>query len=261
MNTYSIIAELELKHTYFTSGKCSAIAITPTKETSELLQKYNFMIRNIAGKYAIVAENRGSLSEYFAYINQVSGLDAFTFNLVVDQPDFFIYTDISSKQLGTYNYTTSSQTGANVLSPNVVPDKNVFGTVKLNFNDLISDKSTTYQIQFQARVSEWIYYIINRSGLALKKLAIKTSGNIAFEGLTNNTLPNGESAITFKSTEPITMAEISKVRYDLVEASQNNGLPNGKIIMKGLPQAGPINTIVNTENNEEQFTSLLYLYI
>ena len=261
MNTYSTIAELELRHTYFASGKCAAIAIKPTKETAELLQKYNFMIRNIAGKYAIVVEDRKSLPEYFTYINQVSGLDAFTFNLEVDQPDFFIYTDISSKQLGTYNYSTSNQTDGNVLTSNLVADTDVFATVKLCVNDLINNENTTYRIQFQPRVSEWIYYIINRSGLEFSNVAIKTSGNTPFEGPTSSTVPTGESAITFKSNEPITMLEVSKVRYDLVETSQNSDLPNGRIIMKGLPQAGPINTVVNTENNEEQFTSLLYLYI
>lgn len=261
MKTYSNIAELRLQHTYYTSGSCPALSMTPTKDTAAIMAKYNFVTREINGTYALVSEDQENLKNYLEYITKVTELNAFIFNLTLEDPNFFIFTDIPKNRLGTYNYSTENQEQDGVLKPELQSDKGVFANVRFCFEDLAKDTGSIYKIQFQASTSIWDYIIVNRSALNIENCFIKTNNSSQFNEPVNVTLPTGDKAISYTSSEPILMEQTSKVNYDLVKASHNSNLPNGKIIFKGLPLAGPINTSVNKQNGEDQYVSSLYIYI
>jgi hypothetical protein len=261
MKTYSKIAELQLKHTYYTSGLCPALSLKPTKDTAAIMAKYNFVVREINGSYALVGEDQENLKTYLDYITRVTEMEAFMFDLAVGDPNFFIFTNIQKNKLGTYWYSTQNKAEEGVLEPELRTDNGVFANVKFCFADLAENTSAIYQIQFQASESIWNYIVVNRNELDLENCFIKTSNASQFNAANQMTLPTGEKATGFSSTSPIKMGQASKGTYDLVKASQNSNLPNGKIIFKGLPLAGPINTSVNKQNGEDHYVSSLYIYI
>lgn len=261
MKIYSEIAGLQLKHTYYTSGLCPALSLKPTLETVAVMAKYNFVLREINGSYVLVGEDQDDLKAYFDYITKVTGMDSFIFELHVEDSNFFIFSNISTKSMGTYNYSTGSQEQDGLLKPDLETDSGVFGKVNFQFDDLAKKTGSIYKIQFQASESIWNYYVINKSALDIENCYIKTSNASEFNPPVEITAANGERAICFSSSEPVLMAETSKVSYALAQKSQNEKLPNGKIIFKGLPLAGPINTSINNQNGDVQFVSSLYIYI
>ncbi|MFT5822752.1 MAG: hypothetical protein ACI8ZM_004009 [Crocinitomix sp.] len=261
MKTYSKIAELQLKHTYFTSTLCPALSLKPTKNTATVMAKYNFVVREINGAYSLVCEDQENLKTYLDYITLVTEMDSFNFELVVEDANFFIFSNLPTDNLGTYVYSTGNQESDGVLKPELNTDTGVFSNVKFRFEDLAQNTNGSYQIQFQASTSIWNYIIINRSELNVENCYIKTNDENEFNSPVEMTLPTGDKAISFSSSKPISMTQTSKVSYNLAQTSQNSNLPSGKIIFKGLPIAGPINTSINKQNGEDQYVSSLYIYI
>jgi hypothetical protein len=146
-----------------------------------------------------------------------------------------------------------------------------FGSLIIHFDDILkfrADKGyTQFGISFEARSTQWQYYVINKTSIQLDNPAIGKT-DINFTGPQNVVLGNGEQAILFSSGDHlIPLSEIPKYKFDLVNTPATNDriqIKNksaSKLIYKGLPNPNPERIGITKVNGQNQVSSPIYIYV
>ncbi|HEY0175155.1 MAG TPA: hypothetical protein VGC08_02180 [Pedobacter sp.] len=146
------------------------------------------------------------------------------------------------------------------------------GKIMLYFDDILKFSTETgytqFDIRYQARATQWQYFVINRSSVLLTDPAISGKDNISFEGPENVFTASGQAALLFSSgTHLIPLSEQSSYRFDLVNRPASAGESSGskpvtpKIIVKGLPNPDPQWIGRVTGDVKGQLSSPMYIYL
>jgi hypothetical protein len=104
MKKYLPLLTLDLSHGYYRDGCCSGLRIEPTLATQRLLANYRCVFRSLPGGAQIVVATEAGRS----WIPLSAGM-RFGFRLVLQDPDFGLYTDLSALSAETAPCYINSQ--------------------------------------------------------------------------------------------------------------------------------------------------------
>jgi hypothetical protein len=236
----------------------------PSAATCQMMNSFGLCQRLVGGGFELYGKSGVSLD----YISRVSGINCFEFEIRNTDPDFYVFTDLPVDQLGQLLYSSgsavSADNGSATLIPVFVPHQAVpvFGRLQIFFDILGGADSIQFKINYQARATEWQYYIINSSQMALESLAISGSDGISFNGPQQAVLPNGQQALLFSSGNfMLSMSEKPKYKFNLMNKSgdsEGSTALSAAAIYMGLPGADRSRITVSKNNH---VSSPIYVYI
>ncbi len=273
-STFNNVFSLSVFHDYFENLICNCLVFTPTHLTTKTIQRYGFKIKNNLNGFEFFATNQTSIANYLEYLEQASEQNFFEFEIKTTNQNFMLFTQMPSNNLGQLQYSSSNitikngkpQLSATHLSQNETP---VLGTLKIYFQDIIAlvqnNSSCHFEIIYQAKATQWNYYIINKSQLVLNHLAINSKSMIDFGSPIPIKIQNGDEALFFSSgNKHIKLCNVAKYQFDLInktESNQTKKATAGKIIFKSLPNPSPAKTETVLVNETRTETSPMYVYI
>jgi len=276
-NNYKILFSLEVLHTYFENSICTCLQFIPDAPTSNLINRFGFNIRSNVNGFRFYRNTTKSISEILSYITTVTGLSYFNFKMVSTNREFTAFTDLPTGWLGQLLFDSqsySNNTGFVLLKENFSDQQDItgIGTINIHFEDILKyqlgKEVAAFQINFNARSTQWNYYVINRSAVQLNNPTITGKIQIDFEGPKNVTIQSGEAALLFSSGNTLLpLSETPKYMFDLVNNSRLNNeqestkKSSGKIVFKGLPNPDPKQIGLTTINDKKQVISPMYVSI
>ncbi|MBC8754350.1 hypothetical protein H2O64_06685 [Kordia sp. YSTF-M3] len=267
--TYTSLFKVSVAHSYYASGICECLQYKASTASQTLMDKYGFILKATTNGFEVYTTNQ-SIETHLNYITQVSETTAFTFVGITSDQNFYNFTELPINELGVLTYTSTSTANVEAnetiqLAENFVTDTTTQEVVSITitFDDLIRLHKTTNNVQFNiqmnARETQWYYYIINNSNQEFKKLVIESDNDIQFSGPTAATLQNGQNALLFSSeTTKIPLKNTVEYTFNLTNTKTTLAGERTEIIIKGLPIPNPQNLQVN---NDHTIASLMYVYI
>jgi len=263
--------ELASLHSFFKDGKARMLNYKASAETEQIIRNRGLYIKDNDNGFTLYSSNNESKNEIFNYLYTTLEIESLEFEITSTDPLFFNYTELPLNWVGQITYSTSSETtgksdNAITLTPKLSENMSTskLGAIQFLLEDLIAqpgDDSVKYEIQFDARKTQWNYYIIPQK--QMEGLAITNKSGLIFNGPEQVNLPNVSSALKFSSgKELIALQESSDLKIDLI---QHVNLPNGsattETIFSNLPLADRNKIgIVKTEEGQLA-TSEMYIYI
>lgn len=258
---------LQIVHEYYDNGNCSLFEYKPTIETQQLLDKYPLELRKFSGGFELYSQSK--TASFLEYIQSISGLEGFVFHIAVQSNTVYDQTEIPKDQLGEYVFDSakvaSNISGINILQPNF-KNKNstvYFGKVTIRFFDLIKQNAKQwYEIQLKTRSTFWKYYIVNNGQLRYKSFKIESvKKEVEFFNAQQVTLKNGQAATLIATNTKLKLSEYSKYNFNLLGGYKRLGKESQKVVYEGLPNADCNHYDIETQENEQQFVSPMYIYV
>ncbi|MFT3795833.1 hypothetical protein [Flavobacterium sp.] len=274
-NRLHIILSLRAFHTYFEDGNCNCLSFQPTAKTKELFQRFGLVVRKQANGFDLYTA-KDDFNAYAKYIQNTTGQTHFEFEIHNRDTHFRALTELPLDQIELLYYDTAMGTnntdGKCLLRPDFRPQtaENVLGRLRIGFSDLarLSDDTNrcTFEIRFEARATQWQYYIINHSAMPMENPAVKGKSGVSFGQAATVVMPNGESALLFSSGETLlALSEVPQQTFDLVNQFKRNNASgkntSAKILIKGLPHPKPSRLVVVDFNGVQHASSPMYVYV
>ncbi|MEZ4779140.1 MAG: hypothetical protein R2786_07120 [Flavobacteriaceae bacterium] len=257
--SFTPVFQLNVFHEYFDSGRAEDITLIPTAETLAFMKHMGMVFRTINSESQVFIYT-DSIATFQQEISVPNAINFLEFTLAIQDPNFYIYTEFPTTENVSYVYTSEYILKKPEQTIQLLPvqetKQNQFGRVRIFLKDLIAFQSQTlhYSIHFEARATCWDYYIINRSGLLLDNLRLETNADFSFEGPTHVSLQNWEETLLFTSgAVRLKLSETPKYKFNLQLLSPT--------LIQALPNPNPSHIQVFNENNEEHFSSPIYIYI
>lgn len=278
-SSFKIAFNVAVAHTYFDKGICNCLQFVPGAGTQKLLKRFGFIVRNKINGFDLYSNSASEPSALLNHVNKVTGQNSFVFKIRTNNSSFNYFTDLPLNWGGQLVY--NSQSTVNVSASNIVQlkettsediDTTCIGTLTVNFDDLLKYSSASgfaqFQISYKARSTQWQYFVINKSALALGNPAIVGKSDISFSSPSNVTIDSGQQAMLFSSgNKLIPLSEIPQYKFDLVNNPASNGgespakSTSVKTIFKGLPNPDPNRIGIVSIDNQQQVSSPMYVYV
>jgi hypothetical protein len=275
-SNFKIAFDVEILHSYFQNNSCDCLQLIPTGSTSVFANKYGFRFNEKTNGISVYFSSENSLAAVFNYITSVTGSSCFEFDMVSTDSNFNNFTDLPIDWLGQliFDSRSSSNSFANgtlLLGETMLAMESPTstGSLKIHFDDILNyqDKNgaSHFRLQFNARSTQWQYYVINKSSLLLENPAIVGKSETGFTGPENVTIQSGQAALFFSSDTLLPLSEVPDTQFDLVnnpDASMPTAKKNkARIIFKGLPNPGIKHLGVTTSEGENLISSPMYVFI
>jgi hypothetical protein len=278
-SNFKIAFNVAVAHTYFDKGICNCLQFVPNAGTQMLFKRFGFITRNKIDGFELYSNSASELSILLNHINKVTGQNSFVFTIQTNNSSFNYFTDLPMGWRGQLVY--NSQSTVNVSASNIVQlkettsgdtDTTSMGTLTVNFDDLLKYSGAggfaQFQISYKARSTQWQYYVINKSALALGNPAIVGKSDISFSLPTHVTIDSGQQAMLFSSgNKLIPLSEVPQYKFDLVNNPASTGGESSakstsvKTIFKGLPNPDPNRIGMVSIDNQQQVSSPMYIYV
>lgn len=269
---------MDVHHSYFERGLCKCVQFNPCASTHRLLKRFGCLLHHNINGFDLYINTESSLEEFLSYITKVTGEIFFDFEISTSNSSFEFFTELPVDRPGRLLY--SSQSPSNSYENNVLRldadfsaseyNKEI-GSVRLYFDDIIrlsAEKNVArFGIFFNARSTQWQYYVINQSFVKLGNPVIEGKDNIGFEGPEIVITQSGQQALLFTSGDQlIALSDQPKYKFDLINRiiTDNENAekkPASKIIFKGLPTPDPARIGMVKMANGQQVSSPMYVYI
>jgi hypothetical protein len=264
---YQAAFSVQVLHTYFEQQVCRCLQFTPSPDTDKMMKKFDCRVRYKVNGFDLYINSKQSLGNALNYIKQVQDQTFFEFTIATNDPDFISFTDLPVDWIGTIMYDSvdvrNTQEG-NIVQLNAQLINNdapsSLGNLKIQFDDIVSKQNyPRFSINFNARSTQWQYFIINKNDVAFDTPAIAKS-EFNFSAAAQVIIDNGEQAMLFSSGENlIPLSEIPKYKFDLINNSSNTRSP--KILFKGLPNPDVKRIGIVNVKGQKQFSSPMYIYL
>jgi len=262
---FTPLLSVQVQHTYFEDGACNCIKFTPAAVTQSLFTRFNCVMRYNTGGFVLHINKQDEVAALLAHIKTATGETAFAFDISTTDPAFALFTDMPLHN--HVNMVYNSGYAANTVTPGgmqlvatMVDDavNKTIGQLIICFDDITKCLAGTsgphYSIQYKARSTQWQYFIINKSGLALHSLRITNNKGIIFNGPENILLENGEPAYLFSTGDAVLpISEKAQYIFSLAAGS--------RIVIKSLPTATKTNVQIIVEDGIIKAVSAVYVYI
>jgi hypothetical protein len=277
IKSYQRLFQLDIFHTYFKQDICRCLEFNAEPATEQLMKRFRFLVRRQINGIGIYSNSEQSIEQLLLYIEQVTGQNSFCFEIRTNNPDFNFFTELPANWVGQIRYTSNNST---IVDNNVQLNQELsgnagtlcLGKVTLRFDDILkfSKQSgyTQFNIHYQARATQWQYFVINRSLVPLSNPAIAGKEPISFEGPENVLTPDGHDALLFSSgANLIPMSEQVRYKFDLINRPETtitvagNKMVAPQVIINGLPTPVPEWIGKTVDNTNEQISSPMYIYL
>ncbi|WP_442266834.1 hypothetical protein ACSIGC_03795 [Tenacibaculum sp. ZS6-P6] len=267
------IVSLTVLHNYYTGNVCKDLKYEPAKESGDIINKYGFKIIITAVGFELYVDRKENFSNLLNYITSTTGETTFKFHASTLNPLFYQFTELPINEIGITHFNTDNaienvETNKLILTPSFrsTNSADYLFEFTIRFEDLIKlndeKKEANYEIKFEARATQWKYYIVNTTGQHLGKLSIKDTSGIQFSGPEQILLPNEQKAQLFSLVgDLLPFSEKPIYTFDLISNSIKNGVERSKVVFKGLPKSNPKEIAINEELLSSKITSLMYVYI
>jgi hypothetical protein len=270
---YQCLFQLDVFHSYFQKDICRCLEFNADSATEKLMKRFRFIIRRQINGIGLYANAAQSLQQVLSYVEQATGQDSFCFQIRTNDPDFNFFTALPPNWVGQLLYDSNN---SSVVDDKVNLNQRLsgnagtlcMGKVTLRFADILklSEQNgfANFEIRYQARATQWQYFVINRSLVPLHDPVILGKEPVNFEGPENVVIATGQAALLFSSGENlIPLSEEPIHKFDLVNrpSSTDNTSIRPQIIIKGLPTPNPEWIGRVTVNAAEQLSSPMYVYL
>ena len=262
---FSKLAEVEVLHEYYRSGRCSDLVFQPCQETRELLRQFSILFRTgNSGFTLLMDENRDLSSPVFG------GVLRLQFNFKSRNPLFLNFTDIPYEN-DQYLVFSSASNNGDVLHPSSSvqatsrvsnPSDGFSGHVELYFNEgnelfgrgeleRPARLGRNHTIRFGARKTTWRYHFYGEEKLVDQYVDFfikgkdRVSGVVVFGQSERSTLKNGTPSFTITLEGPTVLMEKPTQLFTLNKASDSSG----QSYLKTLPNANPQHLNYNEKLN------------
>jgi hypothetical protein len=274
-NSFKIAFSVQVFHSYFDQDICSCLQFNPGAVTRQLIKRFNFKLKSKINGFDFYTSCNSAIPAFLQYISSATQQSFFDFDITTNNANFYHFTNLPVSWLGQLIYDSQAKLStcadgsvqlAETLSANT--SNTSIGSLTVRFDDIINNVPALFTINYQARATQWQYYIINKSALALENPAISGKTDIKFDGPQNVTIESGDQAILFSSgSNLLPLSQIPAYRFDLVnnQLSNSNELSKktsaAKTIFKGLPNPDPGWIGMVNINTEIQVSSPMYIYV
>jgi hypothetical protein len=271
--SFSKIFSLEVLHSYYQGDICKGLSYNPILASEDLMKRFSFKQTSTETGFAFYTNSKQTIAQLLNYITNTTGETSFEFEVTTEDPHFYQFTDLPINQIVVIKYNSSSissvsETNEILLKSEFITvlETNTLFNITINFEDLIAlnnnQEMAYYQVQFEARSTQWKYYILNNSTQFFGQLSINGSSGINFEGPEEVILQNGENALLFSSGDALlALSEIPKYSFNIISTTKKNEANRSKIIFKGLPNPNPNTLEIVTDKATPLVASLMYVYI
>lgn len=278
-NKFHIIFSLRVYHSFFEHNKCRCVGFSATNDTRKLLNKFGFLINKKCDGFDLLMTSGKNTEPLFNYIQKVTTQNYLEFEIVNTDTDFYSFTDLPIDRLVQLYYDTvkvinQGETGLRDLVVKYIPQSTPprFGTLRINFESIVnqraSGKENIFQMSFEARSTQWQYYVVNNSAVVLSNPSISGKPEVIFSEPVETKTEEGQTALLFSSGENLlALSEVPKYRFDLINkrnGTSKSGIANAgstKTIFKGLPNPHRGRLAINTVDGKNIVSSLMYVYI
>ncbi len=264
---YKLLCSVTFFHSYYKDEKCKDLVLSPSIETSQVLQKYNLYFHVNQNIIEIYYNSDKQAKDLLEYILNIENVSTFTFEFDSNNTDFMMFTESPVNELFQFEFNSqkqieSSETDFIQLKTSFksIQEPGKLGIVTIHFNNILSfyseENAANFSVNFLARKTIWENYIINRSNSEFNNLTIKNEAGFTFEGPIETNLSIGEKALMFKSIELIALSETHRFKTSLISFDLHS---IEKTIVNGLPIPNPSSFFRNQE--EDVLSSPIYIYI
>jgi len=270
-SSFNQMFDLEVVHSYFEGGVCKCMKFKPGTATSYLFRRFDFKMRENINGFDLYVNSQNTTAGLLNYISSTTGMNYFDFDISTTALSFYYFTDLPTDSIGRLVYDShsvgnKSENNTIPLIPQLTEDANTayVGSLTIHFDDIMKLSNAGgihFKISYQARATQWQYYIINSSSMLLQNPQITGKSSIGFTGPKDVVLDNGQQAILFSSGDNlIPLSILADNKFDLVSksAAKGNNSAASKIIFKGLPIPDPMRMSNGTGN---KVSSKMYVYI
>lgn len=262
-SNYRQVFGLRVLHSYFENAVCRCLQFNAAADTASLMKKYDCRMRRTINGFDLYINTPSSNADFFNYVQQVTGQTFFEFDISSIDPHFVFFTALPVNWRGGILYDSGDAENKNAdngvqlhaqFSGNATA---AVGSLRVRFDDVVKEVMQ-FQISFDARSTQWQYFVINKNGVVFDAPAIARS---AFEFSAQQVvIDNGEQATLFSSGDNlIPLSEVPKYKFDLVNHSQNSRAP--RILFKGLPNPDVKRTGIVRVNGQQEYSSPMYIYL
>lgn len=268
--TYTSMFRVHVTHSYYASNVCECFKYEAHPQTQALMQKYGIVLHVMNSGFELFAATNQTIETFLTYISQVSNQTSFDFWATTTTQNFYNFTKVPYNMLGTLTY--SSANIGNESSDGILLLENFEANssaekamnVSIQFQDVISlqkeNQILQFNIQLEARSTQWNYFIIQNSDQSYQELSIQSKDrSIHFSKPQQTTLQNGQKAVCFSSEETkIPLHDTIINPLDLINTKKTASGERNEIIIKGLPIPNPENLQIQ---NDHTIASVAYVYI
>jgi hypothetical protein len=267
---YIELFEMQIKHSYYKDGRADGYSIVPTIQSSHILNQFDVRLNVSPSGSKVMMNKTASIAEMLGYIKATKNVDYFEFYLQTKEVNFPLITDVPLDWHGHIDYKSSDSEKEGeenrwTLTPNFIEENGAseLGRIKIYFDDILkSETPPLYTIAFEARKTQWQYYIINMSEMVYDNLSIIGESMIEFSAPEKVKLPKGNTALFFSSQEQlIPLSEFVHYKFDLINEKMSSDRNSEQIVFKGLPIPNAINIGQVKVGNKQELASLMYVYI
>jgi hypothetical protein len=256
MGAWHPLFSLSCRHEFFSGDTCTALDFLPTSACQRLMSNSGVILRKAAGEITAYADvNR---------LNSLPEVAHFDFRAQSYDRTFLNYTDGTFLQAGKFLYLCNADRDvyadgrlskeSYVSNADLYPQERIppefqnDGPPPLLLIRIVVDVRTpmgrTYHIPLRTRRTNWHYYISGSAFLGTDLYVADAKSEEAFDYRGDIVLPNGLSAIHFRSKTPLPLLHDQSFRFSLRERY------NGRTVVKWLPTPSP--RIIGRENSDEE---------
>ena len=245
------------------------------ESTKALLPRFDFIMNPADDGFEFYLNSKTPVHEYLRYVGRVSESDFFEFNVIPKDPNFFNFTDFPIDHVGYYQFDssfTNLKDTIRLMTPFFIDDSewSRAAHIKIQFDDILQQQNLeqnllNFHIKFEARPSQWQYYIIPGTHKKLNSPFIESDSEIEFEPAKKIKMYNDENAFLLTSGNTlINLSEKPEHRFTLID-SANAELTNTregqskKITI--LPSANANYFEIISIDNHKQWASPIYVYL
>ena len=271
INQYAKILQIIVFHSYFNEGKAKNLILRPSGKTKTLFDNYGLLLRSEEDGIVLLGKKDQEENNQLQYLLNTKGEEEFEIEIYTEDGNFYVYTELPLNKIGELEYSNEEiesgvDSDAKVLKQKFkdTSSTNKLGSIKFDIEELISQTSNgpvTFEIRFEARQTQWNYYIITPS--QMEGLKIESKSDVSYSGPEEVTLANSSKALKFSSgTELLQLQEYPSQKFNLVQeenSRRSNLAPN--MILQGLPNANPNKIDITELDGRQVASSEMYVYI
>ncbi|HTI08004.1 MAG TPA: hypothetical protein VL832_05595 [Puia sp.] len=257
---YELLVRVAYKHAFFFNRKFDRISTGPTADTQLVLMSNGLLFREDADGFRLLFDTlwAGGVREKNDVVQE--GLPLL-FQLTLNDPDFYFYTDLGEGVLTRAYFYLSNVSPAGEERPGsessgvlhkgdfITDDDRVvfgklprhfsgrpFGWLQLVLNPKLKD---SYEARWPVRSVYWNYIVVSKHLQELNKPAILDPvTKQVFAGPTPILLPDNRKALSFVSETPISFLAAENQLFQLVENFEEDS-GKYKVVVSALPRADP----------------------
>ncbi len=143
---YSLLLGIDITHSYYVNGLCPDFITSPDNATQSLLAGHRCVVKSKINGLDIYSQTDSQGNPFIAFGNQ----DTLGFELVLRNPDFFLFTDKS-------NLPNGNNADTHITFDNPNNPSSIRLDITRNFNQILNERVS---IAFQAKPVQWIYYLL-----------------------------------------------------------------------------------------------------